>query len=141
MTVGAGPGPAAATAPRRREARSRRARRRRTASRRDRLEYVVLRVVTGLLGALPLWLSFRIGEAVALLVYWLAAPLRRVGLINLAIAFPDKPLAERKRILRESILNFGRMVAELAHLPHLSDEQLREMIRFEDEAWWHEAIG
>src|SRR5262249_62388447 len=95
MTVGAGPGPAAATAPRRREARSRRARRRRTASRRDRLEYVVLRVVTGLLGALPLWLSFRIGEAVALLVYWLAASLRRVGLIHLAVAFPDQPLPQR----------------------------------------------
>src|SRR5262249_60823516 len=102
-----------------------------TARRRARLESAVLRVAPGPPGALPLWLSFRIGEAVALLVYWLAAPLRRVGLINLAIAFPDKPLAERKRILRESILNFGRMVAELAHLPHLSDEQLREMVRFE----------
>jgi KDO2-lipid IV(A) lauroyltransferase len=78
---------------------------------------------------------------VALLVYWLAVPLRRVGLTNLAIAFPDRPLAERKRILRASVLNLGRMAAELAHLPHLSDEQLRDMVRFEDETWWREAIG
>jgi hypothetical protein len=40
-----------------------------------------------------------VAEAVTLLVYWLAVPLRRVGLTNLAIAFPDRPLAERKRIL------------------------------------------
>jgi Kdo2-lipid IVA lauroyltransferase/acyltransferase len=141
MTVGAGPGPAAATLPRRHDARSRRPRRPRAATLRDRFEYVLLRGFVGVFGALPLWLSFRVAEAVALLVYWLAAPLRRVGLINLAIAFPDKPLAERKRILRTSMLNFARMVPELAHLPHLSDEQLREMVRFEDEAWWHEAIG
>ena len=76
-----------------------------------------------------------------LLVYWLAVPLRRVGLTNLAIAFPERPLAERKRILRASVLNLGRMAAELAHLPHLSDEQLRDMVRFEDETWWREAIG
>jgi KDO2-lipid IV(A) lauroyltransferase len=59
---------------------------------------------------------------------------------NLGIAFPEKPIAERERILRESILNLGRMVAELAHLPHLSDAELREMVRFDNEAWWEEAV-
>jgi len=53
-------------------------------------------------------------KARSLLVYLLAVPLRRVGLVNLAIAFPDRPLAERKRILRASVLNLGRMAAELA---------------------------
>jgi KDO2-lipid IV(A) lauroyltransferase len=33
------------------------------------------------------------------------------------------------------------MAAELAHLPGLSDQQLREMVRFEDEAWWQQAVG
>ena len=81
---------------------------------RDRVEYVALRGVVGLLAALPLGLALRFAEAVALLVYWLAVPLRRVGLVNLAIAFPDRPLAERKRILRASVLNLSRMAAELA---------------------------
>src|SRR5215831_1524802 len=140
MTVGAGHGPAAATLPR--DTRSRRPRRRRaTSPLRDRVEYVALRGVVGLLAALPLGLALRVAEAMTLLVYWLAVPLRRVGLTNLAIAFPERPLAERKRILRASVLNLGRMAAELAHLPHLSDKQLREMVRFEDETWWEEAIG
>jgi lauroyl/myristoyl acyltransferase len=55
-----------------------------------------------------------VAEAVTLLVYWLAVPLRRVGLVNLAIAFPDRPLAERKRILRASVLNLSHMAADLA---------------------------
>ena len=142
MTVGAGLGPAAATSPRRRSARSRSKRRVRRGMRlQNRLEYLAVRGVVGFLAALPLALAFRVGEAVMLLVYWIAVPIRRVGLTNLGIAFPDRPLAERKRILRASVLNLGRMVAELAHLPQLSDEQLRDMVRFEDETWWREAIG
>ena len=141
MTVGAGRVPAAAPPPRGRGARSRRPRRRTILRLQNRLEYLAVRGVVEFLAALPLALAFRVGEAVMLLVYWIAVPIRRVGLTNLAIAFPDRPLGERKRILRASVLNLGRMVAELAHLPHLSDEQLRDMVRFEDETWWREAIG
>jgi KDO2-lipid IV(A) lauroyltransferase len=101
----------------------------------------VLRAVFGAMAALPLGVALRVGEAVTWLVYVVAVPLRRVGMKNLAIAFPDKSIAERRRILRESLLNHGRMAAELAHLPHLSDAQLDEMVRFEDETWWREAIG
>ena len=90
MTVGAGPGPAAATLPRRHDARSRRPRRRRTATLRDRVEYVVLGGSWALSPRFRSGSAFRVAEAVALLVYWLAAPLRRVGLINLAIAFPER---------------------------------------------------
>ncbi len=137
----AGEETAAATA-RPRRPRARRVRRLRATSRlRLRAEYVVLRAVIGFLGALPLGVALRVGEAVLWLVYLLAVPLRRVGMTNLAIAFPDRPVAERRRILRASMLNLGRMVAELAHLPTLTDAQLREMVRFEDEPWWREAIG
>jgi len=62
-------------------------------------------------------------------------------MVNLGVAFPERPLRERRRILRRSFLNLGRMAAELAHLPRLSDERLRDMVRFEDEAWWQQAVG
>jgi len=106
----------------------------------DGAEYVVLRVIFGGLAALPLSLALRVGEAIAWLVWLVAFPLRRVGMVNLTIAFPDKSDAERARILRASILNHGRMAAELAHLPRLSDEDLLEMVRFEDETWLREAL-
>jgi KDO2-lipid IV(A) lauroyltransferase len=107
----------------------------------NRLEYVLLRAAAALLAALPLGVALRVGELGAWLVYALDRPHRRIGMRNLAIAFPDKSAEERRSILRRCFLNLGRMVAELAHLPSLTAEQLREMVRFEDEAWWEEAIG
>jgi KDO2-lipid IV(A) lauroyltransferase len=131
----------AAPAPRRPRARPRVAARRRRGRVRTRLEYLALRAVMGLLGALPLGLALRVGELGALLAYALDAPHRRVGMVNLKLAFPERPLRARRHILRESFLNLGRMAVELAHLPRLSDERLEDMVRFEDEAWWSEAVG
>lgn len=107
---------------------------------RHRLEYAVLRVVVGLVAALPLRVAFRVGETAAWLVWCVDRRHRRIGMRNLAIAFPERSEAERRRILRESFLNMGRMAVELVHLPRLNDAQLREMVRFEDEAAWHAAI-
>jgi KDO2-lipid IV(A) lauroyltransferase len=101
---------------------------------------LALRVVMGLLGAPPLSLALRLGELGALLAYALDVPHRRIGMVNLGLAFPERSVRERRRILRRSFLNLGRMAAELAHLPGLSDERLRDMVRFEDEAWWREAV-
>jgi KDO2-lipid IV(A) lauroyltransferase len=101
---------------------------------------MALRAIVGLLAALPLFVALRLGELAAFIAYLVDRPHRRIGMRNLGIAFPDKPLSEHRRILRRSFLNLGRMAAELAHLPRLSDAQLRDMVRFEDEAWWEEAI-
>ena len=141
MTVPAGRMPAALAPRWRPGARPRGTPKRHRGRARVRLEYVALRVVMGLLGALPLSLALRLGELGALLAYGLDVPHRRTGMVNLGIAFPERPLRERRRILRHSFLNLGRMAAELAHLPRLSDHQLRGMVRFEDEAWWEQAIG
>jgi Kdo2-lipid IVA lauroyltransferase/acyltransferase len=95
----------------------------------------------GVLGTLPLGLALRLGELAALLAYVFDAPHRRIGMQNLKLAFPGRPIRARRHILRESFLNLGRMAAELAHLSRLSDAQLEDMVRFEDEAWWSEAVG
>jgi KDO2-lipid IV(A) lauroyltransferase len=141
MTIPAGRMPAAPAPRRRPGARPRLAPKRRRGRVRTRAEYLALRVVMGLLGALPLSLALRLGELGALLAYVLDVSHRRVGMANLGVAFPERPLRERRRILRRSFLNLGYMAAELAHLPGLSDQQLREMVRFEDEAWWQQAVG
>jgi KDO2-lipid IV(A) lauroyltransferase len=130
----------AALAPRPRQRRTPRRRRQRSPLR-SRLEYLALRAVVGVLAALPLVVALRLGELLALIGYACDLPHRRIGMRNLAIAFPDRSLAERRRILRRSFLNLGRMAVELAHLPRLSREQLADMVRFVDEAWWREAIS
>jgi Kdo2-lipid IVA lauroyltransferase/acyltransferase len=108
---------------------------------RDRVEFLFLRGFMGALAALPLPAAFRIAEALAFLVYLLDRPHRRIGMINLGLAFPEKPIRERRRILRESFLNLGRMAAELAHIPRTPAAVIHDRVRFADEAWWSEAIG
>jgi KDO2-lipid IV(A) lauroyltransferase len=107
---------------------------------RHRVEYACVRAVAGALAALPLGVAFRLCEAIAWLVWCVDTRHRRIGMRNLEIAFPERSVAERRRILRESFLNMGRMAAELIHLPRLDDARLGEMVRFEDEAGWHAAI-
>jgi KDO2-lipid IV(A) lauroyltransferase len=102
---------------------------------------VALRALFGLLAALPLSAALRLAELGALVVYAVGGGLRRVGMQNLGIAFPEKPVAERRRILRSSFLNLGRMAAEMAHFPSLTAAQLEQMVQFEDEAWWREHVA
>jgi len=105
------------------------------------MEYALVRGVQLGLTVLPLDLALRVGEALAWLAYLVAVRHRRIGMTNLALAFPERSRRERRRILRASMLNLGRMVVELLYLPKLSDEDLRRMVRFEDEQWWREAIA
>lgn len=95
----------------------------------------------GTFAAVPLSIAFRIAELLGGLAYLLDRPHRRIGMTNLGIAFPEKSIAERRRILRESFMNLGRMAAELAQLPHTTAAQIKDRVRFADEAWWGEAIG
>jgi KDO2-lipid IV(A) lauroyltransferase len=125
-----------ASAPMPRHVTARRGRRRERSPWRDRLAYAALRVAVGTLGALPLRAALRVAEGAALVAYAVDRPHRRIGMRNLGFAFPERSLADRRRILRASFLNLGRMVAELARLPRCSGDELRAMVQFDDEATW-----
>jgi KDO2-lipid IV(A) lauroyltransferase len=95
---------------------------------RYRLEYLALRAVLGVLGTLPLTDAMRLSAAVAVLVIRVARRLQRIGLKNLAIAFPEKSDAERRDILIASYRNLGRMIAECAHLSDLTAANVRATV-------------
>ena len=103
---------------------------------RDRLEYAGFLAVYGLLAALPLAVAMRLAAAGASLAIRLDRRHRNIGLINLAIAFPERSLAERRAILVASYRNLGRMVAECTHLARLTPANVRSVVDFEDEAYW-----
>jgi KDO2-lipid IV(A) lauroyltransferase len=106
-----------------------------------RVEYAAVRALAGVLAALPAAIALRLGALVGTCFYLLSWPHRRIGMRNLAIAFPDRPRADHRRILRQSLQNLGRTAVELVRLPRVSDDALRAMVRFADEAWWSEAIS
>src|SRR5262249_2610017 len=89
----------------------------------------------------PRSLALRAGAWLGELFYLFDAPDRRVALLNLSIAFPEKSVAEHRRILRASCRNLGRVAAEFCHLPALDAAHLPDVLSFADRAAWEQVIA
>jgi KDO2-lipid IV(A) lauroyltransferase len=98
---------------------------------RHRVEYFAARTVLGSLGLLPRALSRAVCAVLGALSYWLWPRLRRVGLLNLRLAFPDWPDRQRRRVLFRLFQNLGRMLADFSHFPHLSRDNIERLITYE----------
>ena len=85
---------------------------------RNRLEYLPVALLVRLIGALPRPMAHAFGILLGRLVYRLHPRLRRVGLRNLELAFPDKTLKERRKILRGVYVSLGRLLGEVCLFPH-----------------------
>jgi KDO2-lipid IV(A) lauroyltransferase len=101
-----------------------------------RLEYAAFRLVYGCLALLPLGVAMRVAAAVAAFAIRIDRRHRRIGLVNLAIAFPEKSERERMDILLASYRNLGRMIAECAHLDRLTPANVRDRVTIDDAALW-----
>ncbi|MCA1592604.1 MAG: lysophospholipid acyltransferase family protein [Acidobacteria bacterium] len=97
------------------------------------LEYAAARAFLTGLGALPRPLAVAAGRGVGHLAYALAGGLRRTGMRNLALAFPEKSLPEREKILRGSFLSLGRQLGEVSQFPRANVERLREVVEYDSE--------
>lgn len=94
---------------------------------REWLEYAPVWLLVRVLGALPRPLARAVGIGVAKLVYVLHGRLRRVGLKNLEIAFPDKSLTERQRIVAGVFTSLGRLLAEVCRFPRYTRENISQV--------------
>src|SRR2546423_2771638 len=94
-------------------------------------EYWVARTLLTLYGALPRSLATGPGRSLGRIAYLLPTGLPNTGLRNLEIAFPERSLAERKRLLRGSFDSLGRLLGEFSQFPRLTRERLRQMIEYD----------
>jgi Kdo2-lipid IVA lauroyltransferase/acyltransferase len=95
------------------------------------LEYIPVRALFALMGALPRSTGLSLGEFIGRLGFRFAGGLRRVALRNLEIAFPERSEVERERIARASFENLGRVLAELARFNRATADELKSLIDFE----------
>ena len=96
-----------------------------------RAEYAAVRAVLFALGLLPRSAAVPAAIAFAGLGYRLLASLRRTGMRNLEIAFPEKRVDERSQILRGTFENLGRVLGEVSQFHKATPETLRSIIDFE----------
>ncbi len=98
---------------------------------RRKLEYAAAWPFIKILGLLPRSLSRTFAIALAQLVYLLHGRLRRVGMRNLALAFPEKTKAEHTRILRGEFSSLGRQLAEVCQFPRYTRENVEEVVVYD----------
>jgi Kdo2-lipid IVA lauroyltransferase/acyltransferase len=84
---------------------------------RYRLQYMPVALMVRLIGALPRPLARGIGILMGGGIYHLHLRLRRVGMRNLQLAFPEKSQKERRKILRGVYVSLGRLLGEACLFP------------------------
>jgi len=98
---------------------------------RQRLEYAAAWPFIKILGILPRPLARAVAISLAQLVYLLHSRLRKVGMRNLAMAFPEKSESERARILRGEFTSLGRQLAEVCQLPRYTLENVEKVVVYD----------
>jgi Kdo2-lipid IVA lauroyltransferase/acyltransferase len=98
---------------------------------RRKLEYAAAWPFIKILGTLPRPLARAFAIAISQLVYLFHFRLRQVGVRNLEMAFPEKSVAERKRILRGEFTSLGRQLAELCQFPRYTPENIDQVVVYD----------
>lgn len=98
---------------------------------RHRIEYALLWPVVKLLGTLPRPMARAVAILLAGAVYHLHGRLRRVGLRNLEIVYPEMPAAQRRKIVRGVFVSLGRQLAEFCRFPSYTRENVSQVAVYE----------
>jgi Kdo2-lipid IVA lauroyltransferase/acyltransferase len=98
---------------------------------RHRLEYALAWVLLKIVGVLPRPLARAAGISIAWIVYSLHRKLRRVGMRNLELAFPEKSRRQRKKILCGVFTSLGRHIAEVCLFPKYTRENVSKTVVYE----------
>lgn len=98
---------------------------------RRKLEYAAAWPFIKTLGILPRSLARGFAIGISQLVYVFHGRLRRVGMRNLAIAFPEKGIQERRRILRGEFVSLGRQLAELCQFPRYTRKNIEQVVVYD----------
>jgi KDO2-lipid IV(A) lauroyltransferase len=89
------------------------------------------RAAMRLMEAVPLRIRAALFELVMLLVWVVDAKHRKIGRINLRIAFPEMGDREAARIVRTCYLRMGTAAAEFVHIPKMGRKYIDDHIRIE----------
>lgn len=98
---------------------------------RYRLEYALAWLLIRSIGLLPRPVARAAGISLGQLVYLLHRKLRRVGMRNLELAFPEKSRQERRQILRGEFTSLGRQLAEVCLFPRYTRENVSQIVVYD----------
>ncbi len=94
------------------------------------MEFAAVWLMVRGLGVLPRPIARGIGSAIGGLAYRLLSRLRRTGMRNLEMAYPEWTTERRDRTLRGVYRRLGQQLAEFCLMPHYTAERASEFIRY-----------
>ncbi|MCB0309582.1 MAG: lysophospholipid acyltransferase family protein [Bdellovibrionales bacterium] len=94
----------------------------------DFLVLLLLRLSFASLNAMPLRVRMRIVTSLVRFLVFVRPELKKVGLRNLEIAFPDKPVAWREKIWSLSTISLARLIVDFARLPTIDRQWVNEHV-------------
>ena len=95
------------------------------------IEFFPAWLILKFLGTVPRSAAQGLGNILAHLSYIFWPRLRKIGMFNLRLAFPQWDDTKRRRVLRGSFRNLGRMLANFANFPSLTPENISELVIYE----------
>jgi len=95
------------------------------------VEFVFVWLSVHLLQMLPRGLARAVGSGIGMAAFHGLGRLRRVGVLNLRLALPEIPEAERERILKSVYRNLGALLAEFCLMPGYTPKAASRFIRYE----------
>jgi KDO2-lipid IV(A) lauroyltransferase len=101
------------------------------ASAREMLEFAAVWGLVRFLGMLPRGLARGLGAAIGEVAYLGLSRLRRVGMRNLELAFPQSSESSREQILKQVYRNLGYLLAEFCLMRRYTREQATQWIRYD----------
>jgi KDO2-lipid IV(A) lauroyltransferase len=108
---------------------------------RFRLEYALVWCVVKSIGLLPRPLARALAILLGQLIYLFHGKLRRVGLRNLTLAFPDMSEPQRRKILRSVFTSLGRQLAEVCLFPRYTRENVPDVVIYDGFENFDRAFG
>jgi KDO2-lipid IV(A) lauroyltransferase len=98
---------------------------------RERLESLALRSMVAVVGILPRSAARALGAGIGAAAWKLLKRLRKVGMGNLELAFPEKSNAERSAILRGVYRSLGWQIGEFCKMSRYTEEEASKFIRYD----------
>jgi Kdo2-lipid IVA lauroyltransferase/acyltransferase len=107
---------------------------------RARIEYAAIAALLAPLAAMGRERAIRAGARLGALAMSLDRFNRRIAMRNLEIAFPERSVPERTRILRETYINWGRTLAEWMHFSSLDRSNIERYATYRGLENWERGI-
>ena len=95
------------------------------------LEYIPLRILMEIISFSPYIFVVLFAKLIGALMYYLVPSARKVALINLKQAFPEKTYRERKRIAKRSMKSMIITFAEFIKSSRMSNNQILKRLKIE----------